>query len=98
MLCLVGLAIVLIGVPFYKLVKEIVPKKRDPVAEAKQRLVQAQLEIEAAKLNKEAEQIYEKLYSDTLENKDQSKRFDYSRLNEEEIRIYEEEISKKGKS
>jgi len=56
----------LIGVPFYKLVRQLIPKKRDPLAEARARLEQAQLEAEAARLNKRVEEIYEETYSDVL--------------------------------
>ncbi len=62
-------AIGLIGIPIYKLTKEIIPaiRQKNPVAEAKVRLETAKYELEAARLNKEAEKLYEQMYSETLE-------------------------------
>lgn len=62
-----GSAVFLIGIPFFKLVKAVLPKKEtNPVAEAKERLQHARLEVEAAKLNKEAEKLYDDIYKDVL--------------------------------
>ena len=55
-----------IGIPAYKIAKQLVPVKKDLLAEAKVRLEVAKQEIEAAKLNKEAEQIYSKLYEEVM--------------------------------
>lgn len=59
-------AIFFIGIPFYQLVNKLIPKKRNTLAEAKERLEQARLDAEAARLNKEAEKIYDGLYEDVL--------------------------------
>lgn len=63
-----GIGTFLIGIPSYKLIKSMIPQKRNPLAEAKIRLEQARLEAEAAKLNKETEKVYENLYKDVLED------------------------------
>jgi len=65
-----GVSVFLIGIPFYKLVRTIIPEKRDPVKEAKIRLETARADAEAAKLNKEAEKVYEGLYNEALEDED----------------------------
>lgn len=60
-------AVFLIGIPTFKLVKAVLPQKeKNPVAEAKDRLEHARLELEAAKLNKEAEELYDKLYEEAI--------------------------------
>jgi hypothetical protein len=68
MLIALGSSVFFIGIPIWKLIKTIVPQKRDPVAEAKQRLAVAKADAEAAKLNKEAEKVYEELYQDVLQD------------------------------
>jgi hypothetical protein len=68
----IGIGVFLIGIPFYKLVKAMIPPKRNPLAEAKERLEQARLEAEAARLNKETEQVYSRLYTETLEEPEES--------------------------
>lgn len=61
-----GVGVFFIGIPLIKLVKQLTPKRRDPLAEAKEKLEQAKLEVQAAKLNKEAEEVYSHLYEDVL--------------------------------
>lgn len=60
----------LIGLPLIKLIKILIPPKRDPLQEAKVRLEVAQKEAAAARLNKEAEKVYSNLYAETLEEDD----------------------------
>jgi hypothetical protein len=73
LLMLMGFAAVfLIGVPFYKLIKAVIPPKRDPLAEARVRLEQAQLEAEAAKLNKQTERIYQDTYGEVLDEEEET--------------------------
>jgi hypothetical protein len=67
-------AVFLIGIPFYRLVKAVVPKKRDPLAEARERLEQARLEQEALKLNKETEKLYEHMYDVRLGEQESTER------------------------
>jgi hypothetical protein len=67
LLLLGGGGIFFIGIPLYKLMVKLIPSKRNALAEAKERLEQACLDAEAARLNKEAEQIYDHLYEDTLQ-------------------------------
>jgi hypothetical protein len=59
-------SIFLIGIPMYRIVNAVIPKKKDPLKEAKERLEQARLEQEAARLNKETEKLYEHMYDDDL--------------------------------
>jgi len=61
-------SVFLIGIPFVKLVRTLVPSRRNPVRVAQERLEQARLEAEAARLNKETEKVYEDLYHDVLDD------------------------------
>ncbi len=61
----------LIGLPIYKFVKMVKPSKRNALAEAKERLEQARVEIEAARLNKETEKLYDSMYQESLENEEE---------------------------
>lgn len=71
LLCLLGVAVFLIGVPIFRLVRAVLPKKeKNPLVEAKNRLEHARLEVEAAKLNKEAEKLYDDLYQEALEDQE----------------------------
>lgn len=77
LLMLLASGVFLIGVPTYKFVSKVIPKRRNSLSEAKERLEQARLDAEAARLNKEAEKLYEKMYEETLqdeENKQQENR------------------------
>ena len=67
--------IFLIGIPFFKLVKRIVPTRRDPVKEAQDKLMQAKLDAEAARLNKETEKVYQHLYDDLLQDEDDTDKY-----------------------
>jgi len=73
-LLLMGSGIFFIGIPFYKLVRKVVPEKRDPVKEARERLERARLELEAAKVNKEVEKVYDNLYSEVTEDETENRR------------------------
>lgn len=64
----VGIAVFFIGIPLIKLVKVLIPPKKDPLVEAQQRLEIARKEAEAARLNKEAEKLYQKMYQEVLED------------------------------
>ena len=68
MLIALSSGVFFIGIPIWKLIRTLVPQKRDPVAEAKQRLAVAKADAEAAKLNKETEKVYEELYHDVLQD------------------------------
>ena len=72
LLGVIGLAIFFVGIPFVKLVNHLIPKKRNPVAEAQEKLQQAKLELEATKLAKETEQIYSTLYDEVLNETDKT--------------------------
>lgn len=64
----IGLGVFFIGIPVWKLVKTLLPKKVDPLVDAKERLDIARKEVEAARLNKEAEKLYSELYDEALED------------------------------
>lgn len=70
LLILLSSGVFLIGIPFYKFVKAIVPHKRDPLADAKERFEQAKLEVEAARLDKEREKLYNKMYEEALQDEE----------------------------
>lgn len=61
----------IIGIPVYKYVNAVIPKKRNNLVEAQQRLEQARLDAEAARLHKEAEKLYNKMYEEAIQDEDQ---------------------------
>lgn len=65
-LIMLASAVFFVGIPLVKLLKLMVPSKKDPVAEAKERLEAARKEAEAARLNKETEKVYSHLYEEVL--------------------------------
>jgi len=67
LIALLASSVFLIGIPLYKLVRAMVPKKRNPLAEAQDRLEQTRLEVEAARLEKEREKLYSKMYEEALQ-------------------------------
>lgn len=67
-----GISVFAIGVPAFKLVKSVIPLKIDPVKEAKIRLDVAKKESEAARLNKEADELYEKMYQEALDESNET--------------------------
>lgn len=69
LLLLLASSIFLIGIPLFKLVRLLLPKKtRNPLADAKVRLEQAKLEVEAARLDKERDKLYNQLYEEALQD------------------------------
>lgn len=67
LLALLASGVFLIGIPLFKLVRTLIPKKRNPLAEARERLEQTRLEVEAARLEKEREKLYSKMYEEALQ-------------------------------
>ena len=63
-----GISVFFIGVPLWRLAQLFHSKKRDAVAEAKIRLEVAKKDLEAARLNKETEKLYEEMYRQALED------------------------------
>lgn len=63
----IGIGTFLIAIPSYKMVKALIPPKRNPLEEAQDRLEQARLEAEAARLNKEAESLYKNMYQEVMD-------------------------------
>jgi uncharacterized membrane protein len=59
--------ILFVGAPIVRLWKAANLRRRDPLAEARERLRVAKVEAEAARLNREADEIYEHLYDETLD-------------------------------
>lgn len=74
LLILLGSSVFLIGVPFYKLVKKVVPHKKNPLVDAKERLEQARLEVEAIRLDKEREKLYNQMYKEVLEDEEETQK------------------------
>lgn len=68
LLITIGLGVFLIGIPAYQIARAIIPKRRNSVVEAKQRLEAARVELEAARLNAETEKVYTNLYRETLDD------------------------------
>lgn len=71
LLALLGSGVFLIGIPLYKLAKVLRPaKKRNPLNEAQDRYEQAKLEVQAARLDKESEKLYNQMYEEVLQDED----------------------------
>ena len=70
LLMLLASGVLLVGVPTYKYVRAVIPQRRNPLVEAKERLERARLEAEAARLNKEAEKLYETMYKESLQDEE----------------------------
>jgi hypothetical protein len=62
----VAVVLVIVGRPIVRFLKFAPRRAKDPLAEAHERLRIAKLEAEAARVNREAEKIYEHLYEETL--------------------------------
>jgi hypothetical protein len=61
-----GAGLVVFGVPLVRFLKVVPWRRKDPLAEAHERLRRAKIEAEVARVNREAEKIYEGLYEETL--------------------------------
>ena len=71
LLALLGSGVFLIGIPLYKLSKILRPqKKQNPLHEAQERFEQAKLEVQAARLDKEREKLYNQMYNEALEDEE----------------------------
>ncbi|MGA2447794.1 MAG: hypothetical protein ABTD50_03870 [Polyangiaceae bacterium] len=62
----VGAVLVAIGLPIVRLLKAAPWRREDPLAAAQERLRIAKIEAEIAKVNREAESIYERLYEEAM--------------------------------
>jgi len=62
----VGVVLLMVGLPIVRFAKGAPWRRRDPLAEAHERLRIAKLEAEAARVNREAERVYEHLYEEAL--------------------------------
>lgn len=76
-LALLASMVFLIGLPVYKFIAAVLPKRRNSLKEARERLEQARLDAEAARLNKEAEKLYDTMYEEASQEEDtkQQERF-----------------------
>jgi hypothetical protein len=61
-----GIVLLTIGIPIVRLVKAAPWRREDPLAAAQERLRIAKLEAEVAKVNREADRIYDDLYEEAL--------------------------------
>lgn len=64
-----------VGIPLVKIFKMVFPSKRDTLKEAQERLEVARQDAEAARLNKEAEKVYSRIYEEVLEDDNEEERF-----------------------
>jgi len=64
----IGTIGLVLGLPTVRFLKAALQRRKDPLAEAHERLRLAKLEAEVARVNREAERIYETLYDDTLKH------------------------------
>jgi hypothetical protein len=62
----VGVVLLMFGLPIARFLKGAPWRRKDALAQAHERLRIAKLEAEAARVNREAEKIYERLYEETL--------------------------------
>ena len=62
----IGIVGLFVGLPLVRLLRGASWRRKDPLAEAHERLRKAKLEAEAARVNREAEQIYERMYDETM--------------------------------
>lgn len=67
-----GVTFFLVVRPLYSFLRAVTPQRRDALKEAQERLEIARKEAEAARLNKQAEELYEKMYKETLEEQEAS--------------------------
>jgi hypothetical protein len=61
-----GVVLLFVGAPFARFLRGAPWRSKDPLAEAQERLKRAKLEAEVARVNREADRIYEGLYEETL--------------------------------
>ncbi len=73
LLLLFGITIFAIGIPAVKLLRLMLPHKRDSLKEAQERLEVARKEAAAARLNKETEKVYSEIYEEVLEDEVEQK-------------------------
>lgn len=65
---MIGAGVFFVGIPLIKIVKMMLPSRRDSLKEAQERLEVARKDAEAARLNKEAEKVYSEIYEEVLED------------------------------
>ena len=64
----------MVGIPAWKMVRTLFPKKTDSLEEAKVRLEVAKKEAQAARLNKEAEKVYSEIYEEILDDEESDRK------------------------
>lgn len=65
---MIGAGVFFVGIPLIKIIKMMLPSRRDSLKEAQERLEVARKDAEAARLNKEAEKVYSEIYEEVLED------------------------------
>ena len=65
---MIGAGVFFVGIPLIKIIKMMLPSRRDSLREAQERLEVARKDAEAARLNKEAEKVYSEIYEEVLED------------------------------
>jgi predicted HAD superfamily hydrolase len=73
-LILLVTTVFMVGIPAWKMVRALFPKKTDSLEEAKVRLEVAKKEAQAARLNKETEKVYSEIYEDILEEEESDRK------------------------
>lgn len=66
----IGVVGLFVALPIVRLFKNAPWRKRDPLAEAHERLRVAKIDAEVARVNREADRIYEELYEESLAEED----------------------------
>jgi biopolymer transport protein ExbB/TolQ len=74
LLMIILASVFLIGVPLFQIFRMFFAKKRDSLEEARVRLEVAKKDAEAARLNKEAEELYNSMYEDALNDSETEQR------------------------
>lgn len=74
-LLLMGIGLFAVGIPLIKLFRLVFPSKKDSLKEAQERLEAARKDAEAARLNKETEKVYSKIYEEVLEDDNDEESF-----------------------
>ena len=64
----VGVVLGIAGWPIYRRAKAGRWRQNDPLAEAEERLRLARLEAEVARVNRETEEVYDRMYQDVLDD------------------------------
>lgn len=67
-LMMLGIGVVFVGLPLYKLGQKLLPSNPNPVKQAKKRLAAAKADLEAVRINHETDRLYDNLYREAIED------------------------------